>query len=77
MPNAIDNDWSDHLFCKFAAEFTKDAKQLKMALEADMIVQKFEEFVGGFIRDHGFEAGQIGLDLFGCLQIMDDRPYAL
>lgn len=77
MPNSIDNDRSYHFFDEFAAELTQDTEELEVALEADMIVQEFKEFVGGLVRDHGFETGKIGLDFFGSLKGVDDRPYAL
>lgn len=77
MPNSVYNDRSYHFFNEFAAEFAQDAEEFEVAFEADMIVQEFEEFVGGLVRDHGFETGQIGLYLFGCLKGVDNRPYAL
>lgn len=48
-----------------------------MAFEADVVVKKLEEFVGGLVGDHGFEAGEVGLDFLGCLESVNDRPYAL
>lgn len=77
MPHSIYNNRSDHFFDEFAAEFAQDAEELEVALEADMVVQEFEEFVGGLVGDHGLETGQIGLYFFGGLESVDDRPYAL
>jgi hypothetical protein len=46
-----------------------------VALEADLVIEKFEEFVGGFIGDEAFKACQIGLDLLRCFKGMDYGPY--
>lgn len=73
----VDLHSTDEVSHRFGAEPGEDAEELEVGFEADLVVEKPIELIGGLVEHEGLECSEVELDLLRCLKGVDYRPNIL